>query len=71
MIEHNWLVSYRQRTVVGKALQRISQRLSRPLPLAESIDDLAIHEVSLRQDFKGFMIEATDFVKQEFGITVR
>ncbi len=71
MIEYNWLVSYQHRTVVGKALQRISQRLSRPLPLAEGVDDLIAHEVLLRQDFKGFMIEATDFVKQEFGISLR
>ncbi len=70
MIEHNWLVSYRHRGVVGKALQRIAQRLSRPLPLAEGVDDLVTHEVSLRQDFSGFMNEARDFVKEEFGITV-
>ncbi len=71
MIEHNWLLSYRHQEVVGRALQRIAQRLSRPLPLAEGVDDLATHEVSLHQDFRGFMTEATDFVKQEFGITVR
>ena len=70
MIEHNWLVSYQRRTVVGTALAKISQRLSRPLPLAEGVDDLATHEVLLRQDFREFMAEATDFVKQEFGITV-
>ncbi len=44
MIEHNWLVSYRQRHVVGRALERIAQRLSRPLPLADSVNDLAAHE---------------------------
>jgi acyl carrier protein phosphodiesterase len=71
MIEYNWLVSYQHRAVVGKALQRISQRLSRPLPLAEGVDELIAHEILLRQDFKGFMTEATDFVKQEFGISVR
>lgn len=71
MIEHNWLVAYQHNEVVGRALQRIAQRLSRPLPLAEGVDDLATHEISLRQDFREFMTEATDFVKQEFGITVR
>ena len=69
MIEYNWLVSYQHRAVVGKALQRIAQRLSRPLPLGEGVDDLSAHEASFRQDFKGFMAEAADFVKQEFGIT--
>ena len=69
MIEYNWLVSYQYQAVIGKALQSISERLSRPLPLAEGVDDLANHEVSLRQDFREFMSEATDFVKREVGIT--
>ncbi|NOR50031.1 MAG: DUF479 domain-containing protein [Desulfuromonadales bacterium] len=69
MVEQNWLVSYRQREVVGRALQSIAQRLSRSLPLAEGVNELAIHEVSLRQNFSEFMAEAVDFVKQEFGIT--
>ena len=71
MVEQNWLVSYRQRKVVGRALQSIEQRLSRSLPLAEGVNDLAAHEVSLRHDFRGFMTEAIGFVKQEFGITAR
>lgn len=70
MIEHNWLVSYQDRMVVGKALHRIAQRLSRPLPLAEGINDLAAHDTSFRQDFKGFITEATEFVKKEFDITI-
>ena len=70
MIEHNWLVSYQHRWVVGRALERIAQRLSRPLPLAEGVDDLVRHEISLRQDFSDFMNEARDFVKEEFDITV-
>jgi acyl carrier protein phosphodiesterase len=71
MVEHNWLVSYQHRDVVAKALQRLAQRLSRPLPLAEGIDDLIMHEASLRQDFKHFMTEAADFVKREFSISIR
>ncbi len=70
MIEHNWLLSYQHREVVGRALQRIAQRLSRPLPLAEGIADLAAHEAPLRQDFADFMTEASAFVKQQFDITV-
>ena len=70
MIEQNWLVSYQHQAVVGHALNRIAQRLSRPLPLAEGVDDLATHELSFRQDFTGFMAEATEFVKQEFGVSV-
>ena len=71
MIEYNWLVSYQHRWVVGRALKNIAKRLSRPLPLAEGITDLAAHDALFRLDFKGFMNEATDFVKEEFGISVR
>lgn len=71
MIEHNWLVSYQHRWVVGRALKNIAKRLSRPLPLAEGIDDLIAHDALFRQDFMGFMNEAMDFVKEEFDITIR
>ena len=65
MIENNWLGSYRHREVVGRALHRIAQRLSRPLPLAEALDELAANETALRLDFKNFMTEAIEFVKRE------
>lgn len=71
MIEHNWLASYQHRRVVGRALQRIAERLSKPLPLAESIADLDTHEISLRRDFTAFMAEATNFVENEFAVTIR
>lgn len=68
MIEYNWLVSYQHREVVGIALQRIAKRLSRPIPLADGVDDLDLHEASLRQDFANFMVEATTFVKRDFAL---
>ena len=71
MIEYNWLVSYQHREVVGRALHRIAQRLSRPLPLAEGVEELVNHEVSLLEDFAGFMHEAAGFVQEEFAIRVR
>lgn len=71
MIEYNWLVSYQHREVVGRALHRIARRLSRPLPLAESLEDLAAHEFSFLQDFKDFMNEAMTFVEKDFDIIVR
>lgn len=70
MIEHNWLVSYQHLDVVARALERTAQRLSRPLPLAEGIEDLVTHEVALRHDFKCFIAEATGYVEKEFGIQV-
>ena len=68
MTVHNWLVSYRQQEVVGKALQRISGRLKRPLPLAEGLGDLQRHEALFRQDFQGFMTEATALAVREFAV---
>lgn len=68
MMTHNWLVSYRHREVVGKALQRISGRLKRPLALEESVADLRAHESLLREDFRNFMTEALVFVDREFAI---
>ena len=65
MIEQNWLVSYRHFEVVGKALQRISQRLSRPLPLAEATEDLAHNQDLLKSDFREFMQEAAQFARAE------
>lgn len=65
MIEQNWLVSYRHFEVVGKALHRLSQRLSRPLPLAGAIEDLARNEDSLKSDFREFMQEAGLFARAE------
>lgn len=67
MIAHNWLVSYRHRQVVGRALQRISQRLSRPLPLDEAVADLAHHEDAFLNDFRGFLKEAQSLAHAHLG----
>ena len=69
MIEYNWLVSYRSFEVVGKALHRISQRLSKPLPLADATEELARHEKCLRSDFREFMKEAVLFARTEAATT--
>jgi len=65
MIKYNWLVSYREFEVVGKALERIAERLSRPLPLGAATDDLARRETFLRDDFRAFMNEAQGFLRRE------
>ena len=65
MIEQNWLVSYRHFEVVGKALHRISQRLSRPLPLADVTEELASKKDLLKSDFREFMQEAGRFAREE------
>jgi acyl carrier protein phosphodiesterase len=71
MIKYNWLVSYQHREVVVKTLHRIAQRLSKPLPLAEGVDNLDTYKISLMQDFAGFMDEAKIFVQEDFDITVK
>jgi len=68
MTEQNWLVSYQHFEVVGRALHRISRRLSRPLPLADSAEDLLRCEDLLRSDFSEFMQEAGRFVGEEAAI---
>ena len=65
MISGNWLVSYREVAVVGKALERIAARLSRPLPLEAATADLARLEIPLRDDFRAFMDEVRGFLRRE------
>lgn len=67
MIEYDWLYSYQHPEVVGKALHRIAQRLSRPLPLEEATAELDQHKTSFRQDFEAFISEAKVFSCQETG----
>lgn len=67
MTEYDWLTSYQYQKVVGKALHRIAQRLSRPLPLQTAVHDLALKEESFYKDFKLFMAEAKEFACHELG----
>ena len=58
MIERNWLVSYRDPAVIGRVLERVSQRLKRPLPMAQAMRDLEEHRNELEGDFRKFLEEA-------------
>jgi acyl carrier protein phosphodiesterase len=58
MTERNWLVAYREKATVERALQHLACRLSRATPLGEGLVELSHHETALRQDFAGFMLEA-------------
>ncbi len=62
MQERNWLVAYRQKAVVERALQHLATRLSRPTPLGEGLAELEHNEADLFADFQGFMEEATDLL---------
>jgi acyl carrier protein phosphodiesterase len=61
MTERNWLVAYREKPTVERALQHLASRLSRPTPLGEGVTELYLHEAELREDFEGFMDEAKNF----------
>ena len=58
MAEHDWLTSYRERSVVNIALQRISMRLSRPTALGDGGSELERCGEELLRDFRGFIAEA-------------
>lgn len=58
MIRHNWLVSYRNEETIRRVLERISQRLSRPNPVAEGFGEWQRHREGLTSDFARFLPRA-------------
>ena len=58
MIRHNWLVSYRNEETIRRVLERISQRLSRPNPVAEGFGEWQRHREGLMSDFARFLPRA-------------
>lgn len=58
MMTANWLVSYRQHETIARALQHISQRLSRPNPLSGSEKELHTHYAALEHDCHAFISAA-------------
>jgi acyl carrier protein phosphodiesterase len=67
MIESDWLTSYEDMANVHLALQRIGQRLSKPVPLQEAVEVLATHESTMQSYFAGFFPEAINFSIQTVG----
>ncbi|AJF05917.1 ACP phosphodiesterase [Geoalkalibacter subterraneus] len=55
MIEHDWLAGYRNPQVIGRVLQNLSRRLSRPTPLAQGLPQLKIHYPQLLEDCRQFI----------------
>lgn len=62
MIEHNWLVSYRQVETIGRVLERLSARVRRPNPIGLGIAELHRHYAGLEADCDLFLAEAQAFV---------
>lgn len=56
MIEHDWLVGYRDPLVIARVLRHLSQRLSRPpRPLDQGLPQLQAHYPELRRDWLQFL----------------
>ena len=57
MINHNWLLSYRQPDTVQRVLVRLEQRLGGKVSLAEGFDQMILYREPLETDFFLFMNE--------------
>lgn len=64
MTELDWLTSYRDRTSVNIALQRMATRLSRPTAMGEGAVELERCGEELLGDFRGFMVEARELASR-------
>lgn len=64
MIEHNWLVSYREVRSIGHALNRISGRLKRQNRLLNSVEELEQNYALFAQHFHCFFPDLIQFVQQ-------
>jgi acyl carrier protein phosphodiesterase len=60
----NWLLSYPHMEGVASVLERMSKRVSRPNPLAEGIGELSLHYGQLRGDFRQFLPEISEYVRE-------
>lgn len=62
---HNLLVNYRELDGIQHALRGLSDRLSRPNPLAQGVVEMEGNYAGLRHDFEVFFPELIDFAEQE------
>jgi acyl carrier protein phosphodiesterase len=60
----DWLLSYPHMEGVASVLERMSKRVNRPNPLADGIGELSLHYGQLREDFRQFLPEISDYVKE-------
>lgn len=68
MIEHDWLGSYREFEVLGRVLQGISRRLSRPEGLLGVLPELQALYPALLSDFRAFYPQLQAFAEQWPGV---
>lgn len=58
------LPSYREVTGIGRALARMSRRITRPNPLAGAERELVTHYTELSEDFRSFLPDVTRFAQE-------
>ena len=63
MIEHDLLVSYREISGIGRALNGIQRRLKRESRLSDGVGDLRDHYADLGADFEAFFPQLIEFAK--------
>ena len=64
MIRRNWLVSYRDLDIIETVLTRIDQRIKRPTPLANGLNQLKQHYTELASDCDKFINQARNFLQE-------
>lgn len=64
IIADDRLMQYRTIDGVARSLERLSTRLSRPMPLQEAVVDLEENLEGLREDFRQFFPEVVRFARQ-------
>ncbi|MBE0500509.1 MAG: DUF479 domain-containing protein [Desulfuromonadales bacterium] len=69
MIQHNWLVSYRDIAIVEPVLIRLDQRIKRPTPLAAGLEQLKRHYAALETDCDLFVSQAQAFLLKEEALS--
>lgn len=62
MITDDWLGSYTEVENIGRALQGLSRRLTRPNSLGQGVDDLQRHYAALQSDFRAFFPDLRAYV---------
>lgn len=64
MIRNNWLLSYRDPQTIGVVLERVSQRFTRPTPLAQALPELLRERQGLAADCAEFLSAARDCLQR-------
>jgi acyl carrier protein phosphodiesterase len=67
MFSRHWLIAYQEPAGIEIALRRMSDRLTRPNPLAEGFAELSKKRDLLLCDFRGFLPEVCAYTKSLMG----